>query len=142
METNIITEKKFRLPKEFATRWLAALRSGKYDQANERLVDISGHKWSYCCLGLAEYIEGQDPQLMYDREWTLPNCIILETDYESKVPTELQTEFYMRDTTRTQSLAGTLAHMNDTGSTFEQIADWIEQNVELYEPENTQVEGQ
>ena len=48
-------DKQFRLPKEFAEKWLTALRSGKYKQAVETLYDpdVDG----FCCLGVACVLE-------------------------------------------------------------------------------------
>ena len=53
--------KNYRLPKEFAEKWLTALRSGNYVQGlglllsyeliDDKKVDVN--KKSYCCLGVA-----------------------------------------------------------------------------------------
>ena len=53
--------KKYKLPKEFAEKWLTALRSGDYEQGNEHLLSyeevdeftVNYNKKSYCCLGVA-----------------------------------------------------------------------------------------
>lgn len=47
-------EKPFRLPKDFAEKWVSELRSGKYNQAKGKLVKIDeSGKNGYCCLGVA-----------------------------------------------------------------------------------------
>ena len=41
---------KYKLPKEFATKWLEALRSGNYKQGMGLLYNED--TGSYCCLGV------------------------------------------------------------------------------------------
>lgn len=48
--------KEFQLPKEFAEKWVKALRSGDYNQALGVLYSPS--QCSYCCLGVAASIQG------------------------------------------------------------------------------------
>lgn len=60
-------KKQFKLPKEFAIKWLEALRSGNYKQCDGNLViandeklvseELSIENCSFCCLGVAGYIE-------------------------------------------------------------------------------------
>ncbi len=55
--------KQFKLPKEFAEKWLIALRSGEYEQGEEELLkyieDEKGFTHcQYCCLGVAGEISG------------------------------------------------------------------------------------
>jgi len=51
--------KEFELPKEFATKWVAELRSGKYKQVKSSLFDCGG----YCCLGVAGHLAGLEDVL-------------------------------------------------------------------------------
>ncbi len=56
-------EKKFTLPKEFALKWIEALRSGEYKQGESTLVATNSLKptlenTKFCCLGVAGYICG------------------------------------------------------------------------------------
>lgn len=61
-------EKKFRLPKPFAIKWLEALRSGKYIQASGMLTkplfidtpptENELNNFGFCCLGVAGHICG------------------------------------------------------------------------------------
>ena len=44
----------FKLEKNFKKRWVAALRSGKYEQAQGELFDGEG----YCCLGVMCALRG------------------------------------------------------------------------------------
>ena len=127
MENN--KEKKYRLPKDFADEWLEALRSGKYNQADGVLYDSKYNE--YCCLGVACRIK-------YPLHY-LKNC---EGGYASlisvgldpynvrynlkKIPNELKGDCLDND------LVNKLTSMNDNGKTFSEIANWIEDNVELY----------
>lgn len=46
--------KKITLNKKFKAKWLNALRSGKYAQTTETLMDNNG----FCCLGVACAVAG------------------------------------------------------------------------------------
>jgi len=140
MEEEIKEQEKYRLPKEFTEKWLTALRSGDYEQNHNALCTLNNYedpmtehnKYSYCCLGVACVIA-------YDQEFletinfmnagypviNLESLSSLNTDQKlDKIPMELQSSL---------SLPKKLAILNDDdGFTFEEIADWIEQNVELY----------
>lgn len=113
-------EKKFRLPKEFAEKWIAALRSGEYKQGEGSLFDGD----SYCCLGVGCVVSGMRPK-------TIEMGSIIQRKYR-KPPKEI------RGDSEENRLVAHLIDMNDgnnsdgTHYTFPQIADWIEQNVELY----------
>ena len=116
--------KDFRLPKEFAEKWLKALRSHDYEQGDGALYKEKTN--GYCCLGVAcriEYplqylkasdgyaglIEKSQGQLKFDLK---------------KIPKELK---------GSNDLVKRLTRMNDDENySFKKIADWIEDNVELY----------
>ncbi len=100
-----------KLEKKFKKRWVAALRSGKYNQCAARLYsEISG---GYCCLGVAGAIQGVSlNELKYPR---YPNQ--LKDSSLKKYPVQL------RDTNlTTEKLAG----FNDEGKSFNWIASYIE----------------
>ena len=118
--------KNFKLPKEFTEKWLKALRSHDYEQGDGTLYDANSN--TYCCLGVAcrmEYplqylkasdgyaslIEKSQDQLKFDLK---------------KIPKELKGNLI------TNRLVKRLTRMNDYKSSFKKIADWIEDNVELY----------
>ena len=48
----------YKLPKAFKTKWIKALRSGKYKQGRLRLYNPKED--TYCCLGVAGKICGVD----------------------------------------------------------------------------------
>ncbi len=108
-------EKKYTLPKEFGEKWIAALRSGKFTQSKNRLKDDKG----YCCLGVGCIINGHDDReiygLSYPSKTLMPDGIF--EDPELGAYSTLET---------------VLSRMNDhEGRSFPEIANWIEQNVEL-----------
>lgn len=120
----------------FKQQWIEALRSGRYDQVHEELhgapalFTSSGEKlgewdedgmWTgdegragYCCLGVAIRISGEEG-----------NAGVVNSDNDG-MPSE---DFCDRHGF-TYSQAEHLAGMNDGGSTFEEIAAWIEENVD------------
>lgn len=105
--------------------WIAALRSGKYKQGNGKLcsVDFYGNK-SYCCLGVANDV--------------LELGVLQSSAYLYRAYTELGLRDYdgsfIKENVRNSNLDGfadSLAALNDSFNyTFEQIADYIEQNPE------------
>lgn len=115
--------KIYQLPKEFAQKWIEALRSGEYVQGREKLY--SSKHGSYCCLGVccklvgfedfgeAHYIQEGD---FYYNLKRIPNGI----------PTELI------GTVGNNDLIRNLVALNDDDKyTFPEIADWIEANIEF-----------
>lgn len=75
--------KYWKLPKDFATRWVEALRSGKYKQGHGTLVevpeeyhnspdhhltDLTVEQCKFCCLGVGCYIEGGGIDSLYGQE--------------------------------------------------------------------------
>lgn len=102
---------------ELKKEWLEALRSGKYKQGESRLRTKEG---GYCCLGVLcdvaglkwEYSEDWDGWVA--REGDARNPYLLGGfDLESELPPEPRQ----------------LWSMNDSGVSFDEIADWIEENV-------------
>lgn len=118
--------KNYQLPKEFAEKWLAALRSGKYKQTNGYLQRGKGTNKTNCCLGVAGII-CNIPQYKLIKKETLRDF----DDY--KVP------YQLIGTRGENELVKLLTDMNDKvlvakkeyAHQFTEIADWIEANVEL-----------
>lgn len=138
--------KQFRLPKEFAEKWLKDLRSGEYKQGREVLSTIPyGRKdIEACCLGVSLGTCGAD---LYD-EHVLN--ISMPTDLDVELLDEIGYPLELIDL-GTKSLPKTLAVLNDSGDRylvnreslklrvehhnpldFNEIADFIEDNVEFY----------
>ncbi len=112
-------EKKYQMDAKFGRRWIKALRSGKFGQTIGKLKENRTNE--YCCLGVACKISGIGADVLNVNEWIEPRIALLA---DRKIPELLI------------SLPGNkfvveVSEMNDNGKTFPEIADWIEQNVEL-----------
>lgn len=117
---------------ENAKKWVAALRSGKYKQTQNRLASVdsaTGEVTGYCCLGVAcelakaagvdipTYVGGGGRSLFYgNEETTLPSSVQRWLGVDDD---EVDLKYAGKDT----SLAG----LNDGGKSFKQIARIIEQ---------------
>lgn len=117
-----------KLPKRFKERWVRALRSGKYLQADSALYDkyANNNKGGNCCIGVAGNLCGIDNKMLGTKglfsKWNnnvelakkhkLPNLLIgaassAEDDYNQVVDK--------------------LSTMNDSGKwSFNRIASYVE----------------
>lgn len=127
------------MKRELRDRWVAALRSGDFKQGNgflkrEKRFDKRERRFddvTHCCLGVLHEVDGG--------EWERDDDIYLTLTGESVFITSMTGSRSSR-TLMGQLLRG-LSHthrcmltvMNDNGKTFEEIADWIERNVEVRE---------
>lgn len=75
----------FKLPKKVKKKWVAALRSGKYEQGKRKLfipaIRWDGNKDLYCCLGVAvkcELTERNDSLA----ELVNPNFLPIDTQHK------------------------------------------------------------
>lgn len=98
------------MKKEDKDAWVVALRSGKYVQGHGLLRDEYNR---FCCLGVLADITSGD--------W-------VNRDFQEFGAVELLRNGYCGLPAIQQN---TLSHRNDSGDTFTQIADWIENNVEV-----------
>jgi hypothetical protein len=112
--------------------WLAALRSGKYEQSTGRLRDDKG----YCCLGVLcdIYIKAQKNEDIKWFEGFTDNFLVdIDGDREEvSLPDKVRSWAGLTtDIGRFTSEDGktnNLAHLNDNGYSFNQIADLIEKH--------------
>jgi len=141
-------KKYFQLPREFAEKWIAALRSGEYKQGSSALVIIEKDIPKYCCLGVACSIQG------------VPNGLMLAVSFPYLIRTDFNLPANLKrghdPKTDTTQLGGVLAALNDGAKvsitepggdnyiefneefkqhSFSEIADWIEANVEFIDVE-------
>lgn len=109
-------------------QWIAALRSGQYQQGQMRLRNSDG----FCCLGVLCDLEVKlgggtwEMRTAIDgfSSWVFNSSNGFEVDAHTYLPASLKDCIYLpRDS------EGTLAGMNDEGRTFAQIADYIEAEV-------------
>ena len=118
-----------KFTKELKNKWLAALRSGEYKQGQDYLCKINkdGSR-EYCCLGvLAEVSE------LYDkRDIGGPG----EIGYVPKDHSDYNGEmlvFDNNDNILSPIEQSDLASMNDQGTDFVDIANYIEENVKAWD---------
>ena len=117
-------------PKEARQKLAEALRSGKYNQARGRLGSPRGHR----CLGVAcevfmqaEYgmrraCDGQEhPGFLF--------CID-QSSHLALPPPEIVE--WLGAKTASEPRDNTLVSMNDSGRTFDEIADIVESEEEIY----------
>lgn len=118
------------MKKSVAKKWVKALRSGEYKQGKGRLVDRNDN---FCCLGVLcniapdslgewvsnnKYVNWEFKDNEGETDLLLPPSKIIEwagmNSFDGYVlyPTEIS-----------------VAEMNDDGASFDEIADFIEKNV-------------
>lgn len=110
------------MKKEIADKWIAALESGQYEQAQNFLYDGKG----YCCLGVLCKIIGRN----FKPTDGITNHYAVEgTTNDSFLPSSVVFEVGMRSSSgevRKQNTS--LAAMNDGNRSFFDIANVIREN--------------
>ena len=100
------------MPIEVRDRWVAALRSGEYKQGRGSMLDEKGR---HCCLGVLCDVLGREPRAVDGHDGKLN-----AEHYDFVYGDDMVGEF-----------AGTLAAHNDQGSSFDALANYIEQHVKV-----------
>lgn len=109
-------KKKYQLPKEFAQKWVDALRSGEYGQTTGKL--FAEGTCSYCCIGVAGHVLGVSNARLLKGNTNKLTAYAFEDVFKSDpLPHGLQAELIIMN--------------DDDGKNFTEIADWIEENVEF-----------
>lgn len=103
-------------------KWLKALRSGKYKQGT-RLLRYGDDGDKFCCLGVLCDIQGR--RWRQNKKPFAGYSIVTEGEFDATGT---------KDTRLLQDVGGhfyavELMDMNDGGKSFDQIADWIEENL-------------
>ena len=133
--------------KTIATKWVKALRSGKYKQADNYLCQISSKGIKYCCLGVLTEI--YQAEQIAKKKKTLPAKIV---KMYKNAPFDVVKYGNGKSSAEELPLAvqrwadmdgrlgefddegagdfGSLSHMNDAGYSFKKIANFIEKNYE------------
>lgn len=106
------------LNQKFKRKWITALRSGDYEQG-ESVLKVPKNQ-QYCCLGVACVVAG------------VRSCDISDKGLPSQLSAKLQAKLppFFRSNEEDGDHEGlvALADMNDSGKTFAEIADYIEDN--------------
>ena len=112
-------------------KWLKALRSGEYDQTTGSLCSVDDGAASYCCLGvLHEVVNGEDAW-SENQESNWGNPLNIKGTNRYSMPSAA---FLKRIGLRDLLIGGCeaadeLAHLNDSGKSFKQIANIIEKKL-------------
>lgn len=120
------------MDQQFKREWTAALRSGKYEQAQGRLCDLDG---KHCCLGVAYRVQPDVIEIPYDYGTSfaltppdadhLGGVAFLEDEMLARIGV-VQFEADGETHTAEYEALWECAHSNDAGKTFAQIADYID----------------
>lgn len=117
-------------------KWVAALRSGEYKQGQNKLVNADG---SFCCLGVLcelAHKEGivNNKEVIVDEETPLNPGTYYDKAW-AYLPLSVQDWAGMRSSAgsffeETNPRERHLSHINDSGASFEDIANTIEKHWE------------
>lgn len=109
--------------------WIKALRSGEYGQAEGFLTNADGD--SMCCLGVL-YDSCIDGDWLWSKHggWCVPGEDPEYPSHGECTTKEMPSLSVLRKMGLSIEQADVLSGMNDSGRTFQEIADWIEANVE------------
>jgi hypothetical protein len=120
--------KPIRLPKTIKTRWLKALRSGKYKQGpgylKQGYADYPDDPEKYCCLGVLCYMPRSPVDLSFAGMGES-----IEEDMVSKALYRVLDQTTLDHDSCGSTVQGYLILLNDQGASFADIADWIEENL-------------
>lgn len=115
-----------KMPIELKTKWVKALRSGKYKQGRGRLYDPDTK--SFCCLGVLEHICLNGNVEKYHQD---------DAPFRTLPSLEFYKSFGMGDYDDVVTDERALAALNDGSSGrkpkgFRTIANYIVKNIEAY----------
>lgn len=111
------------MDKRLVKAWIKALRSGKYLQGQGELYNSEAN--TYCCLGVACHIVAKK-----QKKSVFAVARNHKTDHICN--DSVARKFGLNALAHKDDGDGTqadLAIMNDGGSSFNEIADWIERNI-------------
>jgi hypothetical protein len=111
--------------KQLQDVWLKKLKSGRYKQGIGRLHKVRNRQAYFCCLGLACKVYHENVKPL--------NIIRFDgyVEYDEKygeLPKQVQKAFGFRDSLGKCSYGKHLSEMNDSGNSFKEIAEFVENN--------------
>lgn len=119
------------MDRDIATRWVKALRSGRYKQAKEHLASTAG----MCCLGVLCTILRTRVDKSDDAYWEFGierNRLNLPAEVQARAGIKSRGGvFYSLLHDDGKIYRRELSALNDSGKSFAEIADMIEKNWEL-----------
>jgi len=106
-------------------KWVSALRSGDYKQTQRRLHDENG----FCCLGVLCDLYGKKNNVEWEPSTHYNNAYMFQ-DMTTVLPLSVMEWAGVEDyNPHVNGGPFTLAELNDRGSTFNEIADLIEEHL-------------
>lgn len=125
-----------KMDPELKQKWTSALRGSDYIQAKEIMyhegMSKTSGKLAMCCLGVLEHLCGTDISRMdmYMAEFMPDHVKGGRRSPEESLKQEVRFP-HLKSEGRTfvGTFEGYLAHMNDYGKTFKEIADFIDKNI-------------
>jgi hypothetical protein len=116
------------MKKKIKKLWLDALRSGEYAQGKGFLVSDGIEADNFCCLGVLTDIAVEHGIVEWENDDELNYIQDEDSEYREKffLPDEVIQWAGLNDQTNIQRI---LAQMNDSGSSFDSIADVIEKEL-------------
>jgi hypothetical protein len=106
-------------------KWVSALRSGEYQQTQNRLHDENG----FCCLGVLCDLYGKENNVEWEPSRYYNNAYMFQ-DMAAALPLSVMKWVGVEEVNPyVNSGVFTLAELNDAGSTFNEIADVIEKQL-------------
>lgn len=123
---------------ELKFQWVEALTDGTHLQAEGLLYKGNNDRGipRMCCLGVLEHVCGNDTDIFNSAVTEEPPSMPSDLADKRKSPKEILQQVWKDkrwDGDNSEPYEGTLegylAHMNDYGATFQQIADYIDQNI-------------
>ena len=111
-------------------KWLAALRSGKYEQG-KMFLKLDNR---FCCLGIACDIVKNILNFPISNKLNVRSGNYV-TNYDGEdigLPKTVQDYFKFISKQGGNYVATALSHLNDKGKTFQEIADIVTKNPEYY----------
>ncbi len=116
-------ESRYTLPKEFALKWVQTLKTTELEQGKTGLLAKDG----YCCLGIACVVAGARPHMIFSERETaikdIGSFLISNRRFYRSIPKQI------KGGVGDSPLISELVKMNDSGTSFKDIASWIEKNV-------------
>lgn len=116
---------------ENAKKWVEALRSGEYKQARGALTRKRNGDVSHCCLGVACDLYAKENELdIEEAKRTSEGVVISYGGTTGYLPERVREWLGLRDFCGAFDAINSLASRNDSGATFNEIANIIESEPE------------
>lgn len=112
------------MPKELSDKWLNALRSGKYQQGQDKLHQERNGQHYYCCLGVLQMEVLGCTSPTPNKEEVCSIGVLREKGITFYDQGEIAGDPFL------ESLGESASDANDHGRTFTEIADALEQEIE------------